>query len=51
VGQFEKRFSGERLYFAHDNFARIDQTLRVTAVMEAGISDDVSSLEENRATD
>jgi hypothetical protein len=27
------------LYFMHDNFARMHQTLRVTPAMEAGIAD------------
>jgi hypothetical protein len=34
------------LYFMYYNFARINQTLRVTPAMEAGVSDHVWSLEE-----
>lgn len=34
------------LHFMHYNFCRIHQSLRVTAAMEAGISDHVWSLEE-----
>ena len=34
------------LYFMYYNFARIHQTLRVTSVMEAGVSDHVWTLEE-----
>jgi hypothetical protein len=33
------------LLFMHYNFARVDQTLRVTPAMEAGIADDVRNLE------
>jgi IS1 family transposase len=34
------------IYFAHYNFCRIHQTLRVTPAMEAGLTDHVWSLEE-----
>jgi len=34
------------LHYMHYNFARIHQTLRVTAAMEAGVSDHVWSIEE-----
>jgi len=34
------------LHFAHYNFVRIHQTLRVTPAMEAGIADHVWSIEE-----
>jgi hypothetical protein len=34
------------LHFAHYNFCRIHQTLRVTPAMEAGISDHVWTVEE-----
>jgi hypothetical protein len=34
------------LHYMHYNFARVDQTLRVTPAMEAGVSDHVWSLEE-----
>jgi len=34
------------LHFVHYNFARIHQTLRVTPAMEAGLSDNVWSIEE-----
>jgi hypothetical protein len=34
------------IHFAHYNFCRIHQTLRVTPAMEAGISDHAWSLEE-----
>lgn len=34
------------LHYMHYNFARVQQTLRVTPAMEAGISDRVWSLEE-----
>jgi len=37
------------LHFMYYNFARIHRTLRVTAAMEAGISDHVWSLEERAA--
>jgi hypothetical protein len=33
------------LHFAHYNFCRIHQTLRVTPAMEAKIADHVSSIE------
>jgi hypothetical protein len=33
--------------FVHYNFARIHETLRITAGMAAGISDHVWSLDEN----
>ena len=34
------------LHFMHYNFARVHQTLRVTPVMQPGVSDHVWSLEE-----
>ena len=34
------------LYFMYYNFGQVHQTLRVTAAMEAGISDHVWSMEE-----
>ena len=34
------------LYFMYYNFCRIHQTLRVTPAMEAGVSDQVWSIEE-----
>jgi len=34
------------LHYMHDNFARVHQTLRVTPAMEAGISNQVWTLEE-----
>jgi IS1 family transposase len=34
------------VYFAHYNFCRVHQTLRVTPAMEAGISDHIWSIEE-----
>lgn len=34
------------LHFMHYNFARVHQTLRVTPVMQAGVSDHAWSLEE-----
>jgi hypothetical protein len=34
------------LYFMHYNFCRIQQSLRVTPAMEAGVSDHVWSLDE-----
>ena len=34
------------LYFMYYNFSRVDQTLRVTPAMEAGIADRVWSIEE-----
>jgi hypothetical protein len=34
------------LYFMYHKYARIHQTLRVTPAMEAGVSDQVWSLEE-----
>jgi len=34
------------LYFMYYNFGRVDQTLRVTPAMEAGISDHVWSIKE-----
>jgi hypothetical protein len=47
---FSKKLKNHRracaLYFMHDNFCRIHQTLRVTPAMEAGITDHVWSLEE-----
>ena len=32
--------------YLHDNFARIHQTLRATPAMEAGVADQVWSVEE-----
>jgi hypothetical protein len=37
------------IYFMHYNFVRIHQTLRVTPAMEAGVTDRLWSLEDNRA--
>ena len=34
------------LYFMHDNFCRIHQSLRVTPAMAVGVSDYVWSIEE-----
>jgi hypothetical protein len=34
------------LHFMHYNFCRVHQTLRVTPVMEAGVTDHVWSIEE-----
>jgi len=34
------------LYFMYYNFARVHQTLRVTPAMQAGVSDQVWSIEE-----
>jgi hypothetical protein len=34
------------LHFAHYNFCRVHQTLRVTPAMEAGLTDHVWSIEE-----
>jgi hypothetical protein len=34
------------LYFVYYNFGRVDQTLRVTPAMEAGLTDHVWSIEE-----
>jgi hypothetical protein len=34
------------LYYMHYNYARIHKTLRVTPAMEAGVSDNVWSIEE-----
>lgn len=34
------------LYFAHYNFVRVHQTLRVTPAMQAGLTDHVWTLEE-----
>jgi hypothetical protein len=42
----ENQEAAVALHFIHYNFARVTQTLRVTPAMEAGVSDDVWSLEE-----
>jgi hypothetical protein len=34
------------LHFMHYNFCRVDQTLRVTPAMEAGLTDQVWTIEE-----
>ena len=34
------------LYFMHYNFSRVNQTLRVTPAMEAGISDHIWTVDE-----
>lgn len=34
------------LYFAHYNFCRVHQTLRVTPAMQAGLTDHVWTIEE-----
>jgi hypothetical protein len=47
---FSKKLANLRaavaLYFAHYNFVRVHQTLRVTPAMEAGIADYIWTLEE-----
>ena len=34
------------IYFMHDNFVRIHQSLRVTPAMEAGVTDRLWSIED-----
>jgi hypothetical protein len=47
---FLKKFENHRhavaTYFAYYNFCRVDQTLRVTPAMEAGLSDHIWTVTE-----
>jgi len=50
TNRFSKKLTnlehGVALHYMHYNFRRINQTLRVTPAMEAGVSDHVWDLEE-----
>jgi hypothetical protein len=43
--KLDNHVAAHALYFLHYNFARIQQTLRVTPAMAAGIADHVWSVE------
>ena len=44
--KIENHAAAVALYFMYYNFGRVHQTLRVTAAMEAGVSNHVWSIEE-----
>jgi len=44
--KWEKLYAMLALYFAHYNFCRVHQTLRVTPAIEAGISDHIWEIKE-----
>jgi len=44
--EIENHAAAVALYFMYYNFWRVQQTLRVTPAMEAGVSDHVWSIEE-----
>jgi hypothetical protein len=50
MNAFSKKLShlkaARALHFAHYNFFRVHQTLRVTPAMTTGIADHISSIEE-----